>query len=67
MEQAPANPGDEALEEFLALSDDEQTDRINDIIVETGIFDDNEELKDNWREILAAYRKWRELKEAADA
>ena len=52
---------DQALQEFLALSQGEQTERINDILDETGIFDDNEELKDNWQEILAAYRKWREL------
>jgi hypothetical protein len=56
-----ATPQDEALQEFLLLSDDEQIARITEVIDETGIYDENEELKDNWREILAAYRKWREL------
>jgi len=59
MAKSPEEMKDEALAVFLSLSDEEQTQRIADILDEVGIFDENDELKDNWREILRAYRKWR--------
>lgn len=60
MTEAMRRPGQtchEARLEFLALGEKESIARICAVIDETGIFDDKEELKDNWREILAAYKR----------
>ena len=43
---------DVAWAAFMAMSDEEQTEAIDRVLTEAGIFDDEDRLRPDWREIL---------------